>query len=361
MQNNLKIKLKNKLIKIGFIIIYLIINNLALADCLISDNFANREEVKKFMYYMHTKHNFNLQQLEDLFKNYTCNQNVLNKISNPSEKLSWRKYKQLLISKDRIDKGKKFLIKYKDVLLKAEKKFMVPKEIIAAILGVESFYGERSGNIPVMESLATLSFDYPARKKFFTQELEQFLLLVKEEKLVPNQILGSYAGAMSPAQFISSSYRNYAVDFANIGSKDLNNMHNAIGSVANYLYQHGWAKNQPIAVVANMPVNHKNNKDYKNYAKYINQDLASPKPKHLLKQLQALGIKSKIFNQLSNDLLNKQVALIEFSNDNNNNDNEQSKEYWLGFNNFYVITRYNHSINYAMAIYQLAVNLGLKI
>lgn len=344
------------MIKILFIIGYLIVNNLALADCIISDNFANREEVKKFMYYMHTKHNFNLQQLEDLFKNYTCNQNVLHKISNPSEKLSWGKYKQLLISKDRIDKGKKFLIKYQDVLLKAEKQYMVPKEIIAAILGVESFYGERSGNIPVIESLATLSFDYPPRKKFFTQELEQFLLLIKEEKLNPNQIMGSYAGAMSPAQFISSSYRNYAVDFANIGSKDLNNMHNAIGSIANYLSKHGWGKNQPIAVIANMPVNHKN-KGYKNYLKYINQDPASPKPKYLLKQLQVLGIQSKIFNKISSDLLNKHVALIEFAD----SDNEQSKEYWVGFNNFYVITRYNHSINYAMAIYQLAVNLGLKI
>lgn len=372
------------IVKIFKIIIigYLMISSIVLAqDFTVPDNFANRQEVKEFMQYMHTKYNFNLQQLENLFKNYASNKYVLDKIANPSEKLSWEQYKKLLITHDRIIKGKQFLSKYHNILLKAEKQFMVPKEIIVAILGIESFYGERSGSIPVIESLATLSFDYPPRKAFFKKELEQFLLLIKEENLDPNQIKGSYAGAMSPAQFISTSYRNYAVDFANIGRKDLNNMSNAIGSIGNYLHKHGWSKSQPIAMIANMPIKHKNN-THQDYLNYINQDLGSPKPKHLLKKLNNLGIAPKDFkfggtykasydpkssknakifnnynssNKIPNHLLNQEVALMEFESEG------QSREYWLGFNNFYVITRYNHSTNYAMAVYQLAVNLGLKV
>lgn len=392
--------MKNTFIKIKIIFLFsytIIINSILANPLTIKNNFANREDVKAFMNYMYIKHNFNLQQLENLFKKYSSNQSTLDKISNPSEKLSWKKYKQLLITHDRIKKGEIFLSKYNNILLKAERQFMIPKEIVVAILGIESFYGERSGNIPVIESLATLSFDYPPRKKFFRHELEQFLLLMKEESLDPSKIMGSYAGAMSPAQFISSSYRNYAIDFANIGSKDLNNMHNAIGSIANYLHKHGWVKGQPIASLVNTPIhnnsishklvnfinnqrsskhksvninnklseanidnkshksNHKSNKENKDYfLKYIHKDLSNPKPKYLLKKLYELGVKPKIFNNISNDLLNQRVSFIEFDNE------LTTKEYWVGFNNFYVISKYNHSINYAMAVYQLALSLGLK-
>ena len=313
-----------------------------------TNNFALREEVQQFIANMRDKHNFDQKHLEILFKQHDTSQEVLRKISNPSEKLSWSKYKQLLISNDRVNKGKVFLAKHHDSLLKAEQQFGVPKEIIVAILGVESFYGAFSGNIPVIQSLATLSFDYPPREKFFKQELEHFLLLTKEEKLDPNNIMGSYAGAMSPAQFISSSYRAYAIDFANIGSKDLNNMLNAIGSIANYFAKHGWQKKQPITHIANLTSKH-NNIDY---AKYIDRNLASPAPKYSLKELNNIGFKVAKKNLITD--LNKQVALMEFINENN------KKEYWLGYNNFCVITKYNHSINYAMAVYQLAVKLGLR-
>ena len=215
--------------------------------------------------------------------------------------------------------------------------------MIVAILGVESFYGEKSGNIPVIQSLATLAFDYPPREKFFKQELEHFLLLIKEEKLDPTNIMGSYAGAMSPAQFISSSYRTYAVDFANIGTKDLNNISNSIGSIANYFYKHGWQKEKPIAYVAKITNNAK-------YVDYIDRNLASPKPQYSLHQLKNIGVETT--NRFNNDL-DKQVVLMEFVNE------KDQKEYWLGFDNFCVITKYNHSVNYAMAVYQLAVQLGL--
>lgn len=286
---------KNKLMMVLLIINFFI--NTVWAD------FASRQEVQDFIIYMQNKHNYDKSQLEILFTKYDINKYVLEKIADPAEKLSWGKYKQLLVSKDRINKGKHFLIKNQKILLKAEQRFGVPKEIIVAILGIESFYGEKSGNIPVFQSLATLGFDYPPRKKFFKKELEHFLLLIQEEKLDPNNINGSYAGAMSPAQFIPSSYRSYAIDFADIGSKDLNNMSNAIGSIANYLHKHGWQKKQPIAEIAeaNSSGNHN---------------------------------------------------IIEFINEKN------QKENWLCFDNFFVITKYNHSVNYAMAVYQLAIELS---
>ncbi len=335
---------------IGFIIVFVFISFFVNLVCAqqekVINNFASRVEVQNFMTHMQQKHNFDREQLEIFFKKYDSNKDVLDKISNPAEKLSWGKYKQLLISKDRINKGKSFLIKHKNILLKAEQQFGVPKEMIAAILGIESFYGEKSGNIPVLQSLATLSFDYPPREKFFKEELEHFLLLIKEEKLDPINTMGSYAGAMSPAQFISSSYRTYAVDFANVGTKDLNNMHNAIGSIANYLHKHGWNREKLIASSAKVISNNAG------YVDYIERNVSSPKPKYSLQQLKNIGIESK--NKLTNDL-NKQVALMEFINE------KDKKEYWLGFDNFYVITRYNHNAHYAMAVYQLAVELGLFI
>ena len=267
--------------------------------------FNSRPEVQEFIIHMVSKHNFAKEELELLFNKYESNPDILQKISNPSESLSWGKYKKLLITNERITKGKAFLMQYQDVLLKAEQRFGVPKELIVAILGVESSYGTVVGKFPVLEALATLAFDYPARQKFFKSELEHFLLLTKEKHLDPTKITGSYAGAMSPAQFISSSYRAYAVDFANIGDKNLNNMHNAIGSIANYLNKHGWAKNGKIAV--------KSIKQHK-----------------------------------------KKQNLLEFVYDDNN------REYWEAFNNFTVITKYNNSNNYAMAVYQLAVALGFK-
>ena len=272
-------------------------------------SFDTRPEVQQFIVTMVKKHNFEKNQLELLFNKYDTNQEVLQKIANPTEKLSWGQYKKLLISNERINKGKVFLKEHNKALLKAEKQFGVPKELITAILGVESFYGEVVGRFSVLQALATLAFDYPPREKFFRSELENFLLLIKEEKLNPHTITGSYAGAMSPAQFISSSYRAYAIDFTNAGTKDLNNMHNAIGSIANYFHKHGWQSQGKIAV------------------------------------------KTKQNNPIN---LPKQTALLEFVGENNN------KEYWLGFNNFTVITKYNNSNNYAMAVYQLAQELGLE-
>jgi membrane-bound lytic murein transglycosylase B len=286
------------------ILIILFITNIVFAESVMLQPVA-----QDFIESMVKQHNFEKKQLELLLNKYSSNPIIIEKISNPTEKLNWGEYKKLLISDRRINRGKQFLLEHQDILLKAQKQFLVPKEIITAILGIESFYGEVTGKYPVLQALVTLAFDYPPRAKFFKSELENFLLLTREEHLDPINIMGSYAGAMSPAQFISSSYRAYAVDFAGIGSKDLNNIHNVIGSIANYFKKHGWKNNDKVAV----KLNNKNNNKYN---------------KH---------------------------AVLEFITEDNN------KEHWVGFNNFYVITKYNNSHNYAMAVYLLAKKLGLEV
>lgn len=289
--------------KFGYLINLFII---LLIETAMAKTFDTRPEVQEFIINMVKKHNFEQQALVSLFNQYQTNQEILQKITNPSEKLCWGKYKNLLLNKDRIVKGKEFLQQHQSILKKAEERFGVPKEIITAILGVESSYGAITGKFPVVEALATLAFDYPTRQKFFKSELEHFLLLTKEKNLDPTKVTGSYAGAMSPAQFISSSYRAYAVDFTGSGDNDLNNMHNAIGSIANYFNKHGWTKGGKVAVKINKKSNNTNSN------------------------------------------------ILEFIHEND------KKEYWQAFNNFMVITKYNNSNNYAMAVYQLAKELGLK-
>jgi membrane-bound lytic murein transglycosylase B len=312
-----------------------------------ANNFTAKSEVQEFISYMNHKHNLDKQDLQRLFTQFSSNQDVLHKISNPSEKLSWEKYRKLLLSPNRVTQGRNFLNNYKEILNTVELQFKVPKELIVAILGVESFYGKSSGNLPVFQSLATLAFDYPPRGKFFKQELENFLLLVKEEKLDPYTMQGSYAGAMSPAQFIPSSYRNYAIDFAKIGTKNLNNMQNAIGSIANYFVKHGWKGGQNVACVAKI-----NNLESTKFRQYLEPSGSKPMVKYSLRQLQQVGVESLASQNRSHNL-DRQVSLMEFINENKRN------EYWLGFENFCVITKYNHSVNYALAVYQLAVELGL--
>ena len=239
---------------------------------------------------------------------------------------------------------------------KAEAKYGVPPEIILAIIGVETNYGKNKGKFPVLDSLATLSFDYEPRSKFFKSELEHFILLAKEENWDPNKIYGSYAGAMGYPQFISSSFRHYAVDFTDDGHRDLlNNPEDAIGSVANYFHRHGWEKNKPIAITAKAE-----NSKFKKLDKI--KDL---KPKFRIKVLEKYGLKvsdddKETVKKLDNQK-NTLVSVVELTHqkDKSNPENPNS-EYWFGLKNFYVITRYNLSNNYAMAVYQLSKKIKEK-
>ena len=214
---------------------------------------------------------------------------------------------------------------------RAEKEFGVPAEIITAIIGVETYYGKRTGSYTVFDSLTTLGFDYPPRSKFFKSELKEFLLLSKEEKISVDDMTGSYAGAMGMPQFISSSYRNYAIDFDGDGKRDLwNSVPDVIGSVANYFSEHGWKKGETILHPASI------------------SDDSIVKEKNELKPYITVGQLKQQGVVISRALDEKDEAtLLKF-------DGKRGEEYWVGLDNFYVITRYNHSAMYSMAVFQLS-------
>ena len=224
-------------------------------------------------------------------------------------------------------------------LAAAKKKYGVPPEIITSIIGVETMYGRIRGKYRVIDSLSTLAFDYPPRAGFFKKELRHFLHLVKEEGQDARIPLGSYAGAMGYGQFIASSYRAYAVDFDSDGIRDIwNNPIDAIGSVANYFAKHGWRANGLITVEASKP--HDDADDLFNH---------SLKPNITVAEISRLGVISS--TQVDQDTV---VSLLLFNG-------KKGKEYWLGFQNFYVITRYNHSKLYAMAVFQLSERLRTSL
>lgn len=303
--------------------------------------FSERPEVQTFIANMSTKHNLDADKLTQAFAKYESSPEILEKISKPYEEKPWHTYRELFITEKRIKDGAKFWKKYETELTKAQKEFGVPAEIIVAIIGVETLYGENTGKYPVLQALATIAFDYPKRSAFFTQELEQFLLLCEEEKFSLTDMKGSYAGAMGAPQFISSSYRNHAIDFANIGKRDIiTNMPNAIGSVANYLKIYGWVPNQGVAVKAKVVG--------KKYRELQPADKKNPKPALTLAKAKQYGISP--VTKVSMPTTTK-VAFLELEQPKN-------KEFWLGRDNFYSITRYNHSSHYAMAVYQLSQEIS---
>ena len=295
-------------------------------------NFTDRDDVQSFLMEMNSAHGFSQEQLNELFSQVKISGTVLKAISRPAEKLVWHKYRDIFIRKERIRAGIKFFKKHKNTLERAEKEFGVPAEIIVAIIGVETFYGKNKGRYRVLDSLATLAFDYPKRSKFFRSELEHYLLLTREQDIDPLTLKGSYAGAMGIPQFIASSYRNYAIDFDGDGRADIwNNPDDAIGSVANYFNQHDWLSGQAITAHATAM-----NDEYRNIASEV---LKSGLP---YSELVKAGIESK--QKIASD---EKVLLIEL-------ELPDRLELWIGLHNFYVITRYNHSVLYAMAIYQLS-------
>jgi len=303
-------------------------------------DYTQREDVKQFINEMVDQHGFDRVYLEAQFSAVKRLDNILEAIARPAEKtLTWKQYRPIFVTSKRIEKGKEFIEEYRDILQRAEKEFGVPVEIIAAIIGVESYYGRHTGKHTVFDSLITLGFDYPPRAKFFKSELKQFLLLSKEEDISVEEMTGSYAGAMGLPQFISSSYRHYAVDFDGDGKRDLwNSIPDVIGSVANYFSRHGWQEG--ASVVHSVTV-----KDSS-----IVRDKNSRKPYVTLKELESQGVALKnVAKNVGVD--NKQkVTLLKLNGKN-------GVEYWVGLKNFYVITRYNHSVLYAMAVYQLSEKL----
>ena len=293
---------------------------LVLLPLSVSANYAKREDVKSFIDEMVGKHHFDREQLSDKFSRAKRLDDVLESIA----------YRPIFIRDKRILLGKKFLHEHKEVLQRAEDRFGVPKEIIAAIIGVESYYGKNSGKYAVFDSLTTLGFDYPPRSAFFKSELEQLLLLTREEQVDIESVRGSYAGAMGMPQFISSSYRHYAVDFDNDGKRDLwSNIDDVIGSVANYFSKHGWQRGASVIHRVNLKrsigdIGRTNLKPEKSVGDYVK-----------------LGV--EIDTSLPDDVLATLIAL----------EGDDGIEHWMGLNNFY-----NHSALYALAVYQLSQELS---
>ena len=310
------------------LLIMLVMPTIAAAN---QNYFEDRKDVVDFISEVSKKHGFDKDDLKELFNKIEFKQSIIDAITRPAEGKPWFQYRPIFVTNTRIKEGVKFWNKNQKILERAEKEYGVPPEIIVAIIGVETRYGRHKGGYRVLDSLATLAFGYPKRAKFFRSELEQYLLLAREENLDPLAVKGSYAGAMGQAQFISSSYRNFAVDFDGDGKRDLwNNTSDAIGSVANYFKRHKWIPGGKVTTPAIVGSNHIQVLVEKGY-----------KPPSTVADLQNRGVTPKI--KLNPDELGALIELKKLA----------GREYWLGLNNFYVITRYNHSPLYAMAVYQL--------
>ena len=295
----------------------------------------NAKNVSEFIGEMSKEHKFNREELKTLIGKARLHQSILDAISRPAESKPWYEYRPIFLTRDRISGGVDFWKNNQDSLQAAEKKYQVPPHIITAIIGVETRYGRHKGNYPVLDSLATLAFAYPPRSRFFRGELEQYLLMTREEKIDPLSQTGSYAGAMGMPQFIASSFRSYAVDFDNNGHRDLwNSPADAIGSVANYFHRHGWQHAQPI--VQRVQVSGEA------YKKLLNNGL---KPTMTVAELRKHGV---IIPKTTDE--QKKAILLEL-------EGKSGPEYWLGWHNFYVISRYNHSALYSLAVYQLSLEV----
>ena len=296
-------------------------------------DYRDRDDVVVFVKRIAAETSYSEQELVDLFAQVKKQSHLFEKLDRPAEKeLEWYQYRGIFIKDRRIKQGARFWLEHRELLAEVSEKTGVPEEIIVAIIGVETFYGAYKGKDPVFDSLVTLAFDYPRRASFFMRELEEFLLLSKEQGFDARALRGSYAGAMGMPQFISSSYRNYAIDFDGDGQTNLfDSIPDIAGSVANYFVRHGW---QPDGRVARPLVVSENN----------TVDSLEPgvKTDYKWAQLKQTGLTSTF--DITEDT---PVSLVKLQQ-------KDHPEYWAGFQNFYVITRYNHSELYAMAVYQLA-------
>jgi len=296
-------------------------------------DYDGSPQVAQFVGEMTRDYGFADEQLLSLFQDVERKQSILDAISRPAERVKpWKDYRPIFLTDARIKRGVEFWNQNAEALARAEKDYGVPAQYIVAIIGVETFFGRNTGNYRVMDALSTLAFDYPPRADFFRKELKQFLLLAREQQVDPLGLNGSYAGAMGLPQFMPSSFRAYAVDFDGDGHINIwTDPTDAIGSVASYFKQHGWQAGEPVVSQAELSMDSAQDA--------ITQGL---EPQMSLGQLRAAGWRTH--DVLGDDL---KVTAIRF-------EGADGPEYWVGLPNFYVITRYNRSAMYAMAVYQLA-------
>ena len=285
-----------------------------------------------------SEHGLSETEVRALLARAEYKQSIIDTISRPAEGKPWHEYRQIFLTDKRINEGIDFWIENRELIASASKKYGVDEEFIVAIIGVETFYGRITGSYRIIDALVTLGFYYPQdlssdRSEFFSSEMMHFIKLANEENLPAGDITGSYAGAMGMGQFMPSSYREYAIDFDEDGNRDLwRSTPDVVGSVANYLHRHGWQANQPVTVRA------WGSKD----ADFAEISSRSYKPSLSVAEWKEKGFKSS--TELASDMPAGVIKLVQ----------EDRNSYWLVFNNFYVITRYNRSPRYAMAIFDLS-------
>lgn len=292
---------------------------------------VNQQLVDQFAASYAAKNNVSLNEVNEILSAATFQQSIVDKMDRPAEKkLYWNQYRKIFLTQERIDAGIEFVTKHQYVLQQVSEETGVPQEIIAAIIGVETYFGRIKGSYKVLDALYTLSFAYPRRAKYFQSELEEYISLAKKENLNIYELRGSYAGAIGYCQFMPSSYRAYAVSFDE-GTRDLvHSPEDAIASVGNYLKVHRWKRGVPIASQANVSEGAESHSQ------------TSPKANSIVAHYVEKG-----YRPTNNWHPQTNVALMKFESENEN-------EYWFGTENFYVITRYNHSPLYALAVFQLA-------
>ncbi|HEY2681886.1 MAG TPA: lytic murein transglycosylase B [Steroidobacteraceae bacterium] len=294
---------------------------------------TKRGDVKEFIAYMAKAHQFKKRPLRKLFKAVNEQQAILDAMDKPAEKSKlWYEYRPIFLTERRIREGTDFWLAHRQALQQASEKSGVPPEYLAAILGVETYYGRQTGNYRVLDALSTLAFDYPARSKFFRDELEQYLLLTRDAHFNPLILKGSYAGAMGAPQFMPSNYRKYAVDADDSGRVDLwTNWDDVCASVGNYLKEFGWRSGEPVLSEANVDDKRPDDLDGRKLA--LSETVGS--------------LKTKGVSFDTTQSADAPALLIAAD--------ESDGPHWrVGYNNFFVITRYNHSALYAMAVYELA-------
>lgn len=299
-------------------------------------SYAGTPEAEAFVEEMVSQHGFDADRLRHWLGKASHRDRVIELISRPAEKtLNWREYRAIFIKPERVDQGLAFLREHQAAFDRAEAEFGVPREVIAAIIGVETWYGRYRGSHRVLDALATLAFDYPPRSRFFRSELRHFFLMAREQDFEPDQLEGSYAGAMGYGQFIASSYRRYAVDFDDDGVADIfDNPVDAIGSVANYFSEHRWKAGGPVATRlpegASVP------------ERLLSREL---RPRFTVSDYRAAGV--DLPAKLADDEPARAFQV----------EGPDGPRWWLTWHNFYVITRYNHSHLYALAVNELADQL----
>ena len=301
---------------------------------------TDRADVRRFIDRMVEDHSYDRARLVSVLEIAESKESILKAISKPAERtLEWHEYRDIFITDERIKAGTLFWQEHEADLSRISERTGVSIEILVGIIGVETYYGRITGSYRVLDALATLAFDYPPRSGFFTGELEQFLLLIREEGMEATDATGSYAGAMGRPQFMPSSFRAYAVDSSDDGKRDIwTNWTDVIGSIANYFVRHGWIADQPVVA-----------------ASTLGSQWRGKTPENILKAQEtvtSLSHQGVIFSTaLAGD---EKAQLITLAG-------EDGDEYWVGFHNFFVITRYNRSVMYALAVHQLGQEIALEV